>query len=78
MPQKIHLITDDSHFTGSTSEWDLDTSKRGRAVGELDLNDMNREVQRFARQLVAERRLIVYDVIEHVKDMLDVINQQTS
>lgn len=70
-PSLLTVTTDDSLFKEQPLE-------NGKAVTQADLDMINSEVERFVIELSSERRILVYEVFERIKDILNSINEQTS
>jgi hypothetical protein len=43
-----------------------------------DLDMINKDITELSSHLIKERRVIVFDIAERVREMLGMINQQTS
>ena len=39
---------------------------------------INDEIKNYAEELIKERKVIIFDIAEKVKELLEIINQETS
>lgn len=72
MPDKLLLQTDQSSYFQALK------TKFGRAISNSDLKEMNDKVMHMAKSLIEQRSVVVYDIIEHVREALFQINAETS
>ncbi len=72
MPDKLLLNTNDpAYFQHLKSIF-------GSPISDSNLNEMNEKVMQLAQSLIEQRQVVVYEVIEHVREALNQINRETS